>query len=217
MRIPSTKPGATGWDEDSAKTLVEAAGLRTPRRVVAETHDEAHAALARLTGPLAVKLLHAGVAHKSDVGGVHLGVADESSLDRALAEIDRTPGARYLLEEMAPQGPELLLGARRDPVFGPLVVLASGGTAVEADDDVSVRLAPLRRADAAGMLGELGRQSAFRGRRGDPAVCEQELVEAILAFGALIEARDDIAQLEVNPLRVTAGGLLARDALVVAS
>jgi acetyltransferase len=217
LRIPSTTPGATGWDEDSAKALVEAAGLRTPRRVVAETHDEAHAAVAHLTGPLAVKLLHADVAHKSDVGGVHLGVADESSLDRALAEIDRTPGARYLLEEMAPLGPELLLGARRDPVFGPLMVLASGGTAVEADDDVSVRLAPLRRADAAGMLGELGRHSAFRGTRGDPAVDEEELVEAILAFGALIEARHDIAEVEVNPLRVTAGGLLALDALVVAS
>ena len=67
------------------------------------------------------------------------------------------------------------------------------------------------------MLGELARQSAFRGARGEPAVDEDELVEAILAFGALIEARDDIAELEVNPLRVTAGGLLALDALVVAS
>ena len=165
--VPATAAGTLGWDEHSAKALVEAVGLRVPRRVVCTTHDEARTALAELSRPVVVKLLHADVVHKSDVGGVHLGVDDERSLERALAEIDRTADARYLLEETAAPGPELLLGARRDAVFGPLVVLASGGTAVEAEDDVAVRLAPIRPADASTMLGEppAGRRSAARAVR----------------------------------------------------
>ncbi len=213
--VPAVRPDRADWDEDSAKRLVEAAGLATPARAVCDTHEEAHSAFERLAKPVVVKLLHPLVTHKSDIGGVHLGVSDQGSLERALTAIDRTEGARYLLEETAPDGPELLLGARRDPVFGPLVALGSGGTAAESADDVAVRLAPVSRAAAAGMLDELAGSRRFRGARGAPAVDDGELVEAIVALGALLAARDDIAELEVNPLRVTTAGLLALDALVV--
>ena len=112
---------------------------------------------AELGTPVVVKVLHPDVLHKTDAGGVHLGIADEGALDRALDAIDRIAGARYLLEETAPPGRELILGARRDPVFGPLVALGTGGIDVEAAGDVAVRLAPLTHGR--------GRLDARRGRR----------------------------------------------------
>ncbi len=209
---------AGDWDEDLAKQLVADAGLAVPARFVCSTHDEAFAALGRLRPPLVAKILDPAIEHKSDLGGVRLGIRDVSELGAALTAIDALgrDGHRYLLEETAPPGPELILGARRDPAFGPIVALGMGGTAAEALGDVVVRVAPLEPAEAETMLGELAGAAAFRGARGAPAVDLRALVSAIVSFGDLIVGRDDIAELEVNPLRVTSGGLVALDALVVA-
>ena len=103
---------------------------------------------------MVVKVLHPDVLHKTDAGGVHLGIADEESLERALDAIDRIAGARYLVEETAPPGRELILGARRDPVFGPLVALGSGGTASRPPTTRGAAGAA-RAAEAAAMLDEL--------------------------------------------------------------
>jgi acetate---CoA ligase (ADP-forming) len=212
--IPAFRPNGA-WDEDAAKALIAELGLTSPARVICTTHAEARAALAALGPPVAVKVLHPEIEHKTEAGGVHLGITDDESLGRALEAIDRIEGARYLIEEMAPSGPELILGARRDPAFGPVVALGSGGTAVEAADDASVRIAPVGAADAAAMLDELAGAAAYRGARGAPAVDDVELTAAIVAFGNLIAGREDIAEVEVNPLRVTRSGLVALDALVV--
>jgi acetyltransferase len=203
------------WDEDAAKQLVGALGIATPAREICATHADARDALSRLGAPVAVKALHPALEHKTEAGAVHLGVADIQALERALEAIDMIDGVRYLVEAMAAPGPELILGARRDPAFGSLVALGAGGTAAEALDDVSVRLAPLGPAEAATMLRELASTQAFLGSRGEPAVNEDELATAIVAFGDLIAGRDDIAEIEINPLRVTRLGLVALDALVV--
>jgi acetyltransferase len=215
-RPSAFEPGGA-WDEERAKRLVAETGLAVPCGIVCGTHREAFAALGELRPPLVVKILDPAVEHKSDVGGVQLGIRDEAGLTAALAAIDAI-GAdhRYLIEETAPGGPELILGARRDPAFGAIVALGAGGTAAEALDDAAVRLAPLCHAEAMTMLDELAAASAYRGARGASAVDEAELASALVAFGDLIAARDDIAELEVNPLRVTPGGLVALDALVVA-
>jgi acetyltransferase len=212
---PAYRP-ESAWDEDAAKELVAALGIRTPRRIACASYDEAREAFAQLGPPVVAKELLAGLEHKTEAGGVHLGITDERALEDALAAIDRIPGARYLIEESVPPGPELILGGRRDPSFGPLVALGAGGTGVEAVDDASARLAPVPPLEAAAMLDELAAAAAFRGARGAPAVDEEELARAIVAFGALIAGRDDIAEVEVNPLRVTREGLVALDALVVA-
>jgi acetyltransferase len=212
--FPALAPDGA-WDENSAKTLVGEVGLAVPARVVCSNRGEARAALVELGAPVVVKVLHPEIEHKTEADGVHLGISDEAALERALDRIERIPGARYLVEETAPPGPELILGARRDPAFGPLVALGAGGTAAEAADDVAVRLAPLSAPEAASMLDELAAAGTFRGARGAPAVDEAALADAIVAFGDLIAGRDDIAEVEVNPLRVTAAGLVALDALVV--
>lgn len=216
---------STGWDEASAKQLLDALGIRTSERVVCADRSEAHAALARFGGPLVVKVLRADIAHKSEVGGVHLNVRTASELDRALDVIDGIGegGAtttsdlrtRYLIERMAPDGPELLVGARRDPAFGPIVLLGAGGIGAELEDDVAVRLAPTTLDETAAMLGELASAWRYRGARGGVAVDEEELARLLASVAAFLDGHAEIAELEINPLRVTAEGLLALDALVV--
>jgi acetyltransferase len=165
--------------------------------------------------PLAVKLLRAGVAHKTELGGVHLNVGTAVQLEAALDAIDRTHGARYLLERMALDGPELLLAARRDAVFGPIVVLASGGTETDLEGDVAIRLAPVSAAEADRMLSELTAAARYRGFRGAAAVDESELGRLLAALGRWLVSREDIELVEINPLRVTPEGLLALDAVVM--
>jgi acyl-CoA synthetase (NDP forming) len=135
-------------DEDEAKGLLAAGGVPTlPQRACGD-RSAAHAALAELGGPVVVKLRDADVLHKTEVGGVHLGVRTPAELDGALDALERAGARRVLVERMAAAGPELLLGARRDAVFGPVVVLGLGGTTAEALADVAVRLAPLSQRQA---------------------------------------------------------------------
>jgi acyl-CoA synthetase (NDP forming) len=215
---PAPLPGATrvasSLDEDEAKALLEAAGVPTlPRRVCGD-RLAAHAALAELGGPVAVKLLDAGVLHKTEVGGVHLGVRTSAELDAALDALEAAGVRRVLVEQMAPGGPELLLGARRDPVFGPVVVLGLGGTTAEALADVAVRLAPLSRRQARSMLDDLEGRAVVEGFRGAAAVDRDALADAVVAVAGLLAASPALSEVEVNPLRVLPdGSVVALDAV----
>jgi acetyltransferase len=163
-----------------------------------------------------VKILNPAVSHKTEAGGVHLNVGTPGEMAVALTAIDRTRGSRYLIERTAAPGPELILAARRDVSFGPMVVLGTGGVAVEIDDDIVIRLAPVGDIDARDMLGELRLAARYRGHRGNAAVDENALAAIIRLLGELLISRDDISEVEINPLRVTSLGLIALDALVIA-
>lgn len=196
-------------DEDAVKTLLAAHGVPSMPRRACDDRAAAHAALSVLGGPVAVKLLDVAVLHKTDVGGVHLGVRTADELDTALDALQCAGGRRFLVERMAPSGPELLLGARRDPLFGPVVLLGLGGTAAEALADVAVRLAPLSRRQADGMLDELAGRAVVEGFRGAAAVDRAALVDAIVAVAGLLVANPALDEVEVNPLRVLPDGTVA--------
>ena len=205
------------WDEARAKELLAALGIASPLRRVCGQRDEITAAAGEIGFPLVLKGLHPELRHKTEHGAVRVGIRDTEQLAAAVADVAAAlpAGGRYLVEAMAQPGPELLLGAVREPAFGPVVVLGVGGVEAELTADVTMRLAPLSRAQAATMLDELAAAERFRGFRGGPCVDEAALAAAIVALGAWIAARDDIAEVEVNPLRVTTSGLLALDGLVV--
>ncbi|MFH5823703.1 acetate--CoA ligase family protein [Georgenia sp. AZ-5] len=206
--------GPDGWDEDRAKALIEALGFGTvPRRACADA-DEAHAALDELGGPVAVKILDAAVLHKTEIGGVHLGVRTHAELDAALAALRAVGAEQVLVEAMAPSGVDLIVGARRDPVFGPVVLLGLGGTVAEALADVSLRLAPLSAAESATMPDDLAGRALLDGWRGAPTVDRPALGRLLGALGALLLRAPHLADVEINPLRVTAQGMLALDAVV---
>jgi acetyltransferase len=206
-------PAAGPLDEDQAKTLLGALGIATPPRRVCATREQAHAALAELSGPVAVKLLDAGIAHKSDVGGVFLGVRDPAGLDRALDALEAAGHHRFLVEAMAPPGVDLLAGAYRDPVFGPVVLLGLGGVVAEVLADVAVALAPLSAAEAAGLADQLAGRALLDGFRGGPVADRAALGTVLARLGGLLAAHPDISEVEINPLRITADGLVALDAV----
>ncbi|KUO21339.1 acetate--CoA ligase family protein [Streptomyces dysideae] len=222
----AVEPGPGPWDEDRAKTLLGALGVPTmPRRACAD-RAEAHRALAELPGPVAVKLLDAAVLHKTEIGGVRLGVRTPDELDAALDAIEaagasptrRQPHSqRFLVESMAPAGVDLVVGARRDPVFGPVVLVGLGGTTAEALADVSIRLAPLGAEEAAAMPAELAGHALLDGWRGGPVLDRTALGETVAALGDLLAAHAGLAEIEINPLRLTAQGLVALDAVCIAA
>ncbi|MGN9837293.1 acetate--CoA ligase family protein [Nonomuraea sp. H19] len=215
-RIPEYPGEYEGpWDEDRAKGLLESLGVRTPPRRACRTREEAFQALAELPGPVAVKLLDAAVQHKTELGGVHLGVRDEAALGAALDALDRVGASRYLVESMADDGIDLVAGARRDPVFGPVVLAGLGGVVAEALDDVSVRLAPVRRPDVEAMLGDLTGGALLRGWRGGPVLDVAELADVLATLGDLLLAVPALAEIEINPLRLTSRGLVALDAVIM--
>ena len=201
-------------DEDEAKSVVAAMGVPTLPRRACDSRVEARAALAELPGPLAVKLLDAGVTHKSEVGGVQLGVRDEADLERALDALEAAGARRFLVESMAPPGVDLIVGAVRDPVFGPVVLVGLGGVVAEALADVATAPAPLPAGEAGDLLDELAARPLLDGFRGGPAVDRAAVGRIVAALGDLVAGHDRLESIEINPLRATADGVVALDAVV---
>jgi acetyltransferase len=201
-------------DEAAAKDLLTTIGIATPPRRVCSDRAAARAALAELGGPVAVKLLDAAVLHKTEIGGVHLGVRTTGELDTALDALEAAGARQFLLEQMAPAGVDLIVGAHRDPVFGPVVLLGLGGVAAEATADVAIRVAPISPAEAARMPAELAGAALLDGWRGGPSVDRKRLAEVIVALGDLLAGTAHLTEIEINPLRVVPGGLVALDAVV---
>jgi acetate---CoA ligase (ADP-forming) len=217
------------WDEDQAKSVLQALGIRTPARVACSDAEEAYAALDQLGGPVAVKILDAAVLHKTEIGGVHLGIRTRADLAEALEKLESAGVAgaagiagvaggprprRVLVEAMAASGVDLIVGARRDPVFGPVVLVGLGGTTAEAFADVAVRASPLSMAEASCMPDELLGRALLDGWRGGPVLDRSELARVVRALGAVLLAAPYVDEIEINPLRLTSDGLVALDAVI---
>jgi acetate---CoA ligase (ADP-forming) len=199
------------WDEDQAKSVLDSLGIRTPARVTCDSAEDAYAALDRLGGSVAVKILDAAVLHKTEIGGVHLGIRTRTELTEVLEQLSN---GRVLVEAMAPAGVDLIVGARRDPVFGPVVLLGLGGTTAEALADVAVRAAPLSIAEAASMPDELLGRALLDGWRNGPVLDRTELARVVRALGQVVLDAPAVEEIEINPLRLTRDGLVALDAVI---
>ena len=208
-------------DEASAKDLIGEWGIPTPQRIACSTHAEAMAAKRKIPGAAAVKILDPRITHKTETGGVHLGIRTAKQMEAALAQIDsiksRTGKKRYLVEAMAPPGIEVIVGARNDPSWGSVVLLGLGGTAAEVLEDVSMRLAPFDKAEALAMIDELKSAAVFNGFRGAPETDKEALAAAIVAVGRIVLETTGIREIDLNPVRVfgKGHGILALDALIV--
>jgi len=195
-------------------------GIPVMALVTAETAEEAASAAERVGFPVALKLRSPDISHKTDVGGVHLGLQTPSEVAAATtAMLARVRAARpearidgVLVQPMAPHGVELLLGMIRDPQFGPMVVVGFGGIYVEVLKDTAARLCPLERCEARDMLDELRMAPLLDGVRGEPPVNKDLLAEAICRFAQLAVDATDVAELEVNPLVAGPDGVVAVDA-----
>lgn len=205
-------------DEAQGKALLARYGVAVPKAAVCATRAEAASAFAALNKPVVAKILSVEIAHKTEAGGVKLGLKSDADLAAALDALDAIPikGARrYLLEEMAVPGLELIVGAVRDPSFGPVVMVGLGGITAEALRDSALRLAPIDETEALEMLGELRGRALLEGFRGAPPVDRKAVARAIVAVARLLSAHPEISEIDVNPLRAHPDGVVALDALIV--
>jgi acyl-CoA synthetase (NDP forming) len=215
--------GRRGVALSERESLALAARAGIPVTTVLPVTDAAGAveAARKLRRPVALKLDVAGLAHKSEVGGVVLGLDGDDEVYAAalkLLETGRhhTQGVVGLLvEPMAHRGVELILGLRRDPHFGPAVLAGLGGTMAEVLDDVQIRLAPLEAAAAEAMLDALRGAALLGGVRGRPPVDRAAVMSMLVALGRLGVERPDILEVDLNPVIASASGAVAVDALVV--
>jgi len=205
-------------DEGQAKAVLTQMDIATPANAICENHTDAIKAFGKFQKPCVVKILSSEVTHKTEVGGVHLNITTESELLAALEKIDAidtTEGIKYLLEETAPSGLEVIIGGKNDDSFGASVMLGLGGTAAEALGDVSIRLAPLTVEDAMEMIAELKTSELFDRWRGGPQYDKKAVAEALVIVGALMAQHPEIKEMDLNPVRVYPKGVLALDALIV--
>ncbi|HYC46200.1 MAG TPA: acetate--CoA ligase family protein [Burkholderiales bacterium] len=224
LDLPGIAPGATTLDEREAKALLAGAGVSVTRDVVLPRSGRVEAA--GLTFPVVAKILSRDIAHKSDVGGVRLGIPDAAALAAAasdmLANVQQAkPHAHVdgvLACEMVTDGVEMLVGVVNDPGFGPVVALGLGGVLTEVLNDVTHRIAPFTLEDARDMIAELKGSKILDGVRGKPPSDVEALARALVCISRLAwQLRDRLVELDVNPLivRPKGKGAIAADALVV--
>ncbi|WP_405577528.1 acetate--CoA ligase family protein [Streptomyces sp. NBC_01092] len=211
---PATPLRESGYPE--TRRALEAAGLAFP--AAREIHDEAElrAATEEFTGPYVLKALH--LLHKSDAGGVALGLAGPDELLAAFREMHARLGASsYSVEAMADlsDGIELIVGVNRDPRFGPVAMVGLGGVLAEALHDIAFTLAPVPADRALHLLRGLRTAALLDGVRGRPPVDIDAAARAIETITAFAAAHPEIAEIEVNPLLVRPDGALALDSRAV--
>ena len=209
-----------------ALEIIGELGLKIPRhRVVLDT-DTIDRDLSGTTGPYAVKIIAEGVSHKSDAGGVVLGVAGQGVRNTSIEMMERFRSLEgsgvygVLVQEMAPRKAgsfELIIGGKRDPHFGPVVLLGHGGIFVEVFGKTSIRMAPLSPVEADEMIAELPGSEIFQGVRGLPAVDLESLKDAILKVADLMVQFPQIESIDINPILATNSGAMALDARVILS
>ncbi|HEX5556246.1 MAG TPA: acetate--CoA ligase family protein [Gaiellales bacterium] len=217
---PPLPPPATGPIEPGyfgSRALLEAAGVPFAPAVAVTGPEEALAAAGDLGYPVVVKAVDA--LHKSDAGGVIVGIADPAALvDAVHGLIDRLAPSTISVERMAPlqEGVELIVGARTDPRFGPVAMVGLGGIYAEVFGDVAVDLAPLDPVAAERLLRSLRGAPLLTGVRGRPPLDVGAAARAAAALSQVAAARPDVAEIEINPLLVTPSGATALDARVIA-
>jgi acyl-CoA synthetase (NDP forming) len=195
----------------TARDLLVGAGIDVVETRRCGSPADAAAAAGRLGYPVVVKVDHPALTHKSDAGGVRLGLADPGAVTAAAAGLLALADGAAVLVQRQHQGTELIVGGLRDPSFGPVVLAGLGGVLVEALGDVRLALAPLDEAAALAMLASLRGAAILHGIRGRPGVNLPGLARLIVRTGDLLASHPEIAELDLNPILATPDGCPAAD------
>lgn len=208
--------------ERAAKVVLAACGVPVVPDVLVQDAEEAIAVARRIGFPVVLKAESVALPHKTEAGVVRLNLRDAEAVSTAHAEIlanaaHAAPGAvldGVLVQPMLPPGLEVMVGAHRDPLFGPVVVVGLGGVLVELLEDVAVTPAPLSPAQARAMLESLRGARLLKGFRGGAAVDLEALSGVLCRVGEVMERHPRILELDINPLICGAGGIVAVDGLI---
>jgi acyl-CoA synthetase (NDP forming) len=223
-KIEAAQPLPAGpINEADAKRLLGAAGVSFAPEQTARTRDEALAAAKAVGFPVVLKVLSPDIAHKSEAGGVMLGlrgVEDAAAgYDAMMQRVrEREPKARVegaLVARMIEGGIETVIGTKRDPMFGPVVMFGLGGVYVEVLKDVTLRLAPVDRATAYEMICGIKGFPLLAGARGKPPADLDALADALVAMSRFAATHPEVASAEINPFIALPQGGVAVDALIL--
>jgi acetyltransferase len=210
--------------ETESKQILACYGVPVPREILARDPEQAALAAGQIGGPVAIKIVSPDILHKTEAGGVKLGLSTSEDIRAAatdiLASVKRhAPQARIdgiSVQQMTPPGVEIALGVKNDRQFGPLIAAGLGGIMVELLGDTAVRLAPVNVQAAQAMLASLRGHALLTGFRGRPGVNIDTLVDTICRLSELAhDLSDVIDQIDVNPVIASTGGVMAADALIV--
>ncbi|HEX6914841.1 MAG TPA: acetate--CoA ligase family protein, partial [Chitinophagaceae bacterium] len=213
-RIRSVIDGAgEGYlSPDQVFQLLDAAGIATVRQETVTTVEQALKHAAASGFPLVMKV--SGPVHKSDVGGVVVGVNSAEEVELIFRRLMQIPGADGVLIQQQLTGTEVYIGAKQEDRFGHQVVCGLGGIFIEVFKDVAAGLAPVGKAEARSMIRHLRSYPIIRGVRGKAGISEDLLTEAITRVGALVTAAPEIAEMDINPLMGNMQSLVAVDARI---
>ncbi len=208
---------------DEAMDVIKSSGISTPAYALAKTANEALTAAKSMGFPVVLKIVSPDVLHKSDVGGVVVGVENDKEVERNYNEIMNNlirtaPDADImgmLVEKQVPTTTEVIVGGIRDKQFGPTVMFGLGGIFVELFKDVVFRIAPVTETEALEMIREIKGYSVLNGYRGTEKLDIQKLSKTVVTVSELISDIGEIKEVELNPLLVYTEGVTAVDARII--
>jgi len=206
-----------GWVlEPDAKRLLKLVGIKVPKFSWATTIDDALGFAHQNKYPVVAKVVSPEVIHKSDVAGVALGITDDGSLTETFERFSTINGFCGMLVEESLSGLELIVGAKVDFQFGPVVLLGIGGTGVEIYRDTVLRMAPLRPEDAASMIKGLKAHQLLEGYRGADPINLQRLSDLLITFSELVmQIEPCIESIDLNPVMCSADRCVVADARIM--
>jgi len=209
--------------EIESKDMLKAAGIPVVETKLARNQKEAVALSKEMGFPVALKIVSPEVVHKSDSGGVKLGLENAAQVEKAYAAImasvkEKVPGARILgvsVQRMARKGVEVIVGMSKDPQFGPVIMFGLGGVLVELLKDVSFRIVPVAKFDASEMIREIKGFPMLQGFRGAEPADLGALEKLIVKVSEFVEQHPQVKELDLNPVFAYKDGVMAVDARVV--
>lgn len=214
----------TGLDEYTAKKLISAFGIDIPEGRLIRDLENLGDDLEGVQPPWAVKIISPDIQHKSDGGYVALSITTPDDVRSVVTEMASRAKAfgssvdGFLVEQMASKGIEIVIGGFNDKCFGPTIMFGLGGIFVELLKDVSFRICPIIRCDAEDMIDELQGVKVFNGIRGGVTVDREILINVLLAVGGehgvMMTLRDDVEEIDLNPIIVNGNTAVAVDALI---
>ncbi len=215
--------GRKALTEIEAKELLRQAGIDVTDTRLAVSKEEAVSLSEQFGYPVVLKVVSPDVIHKSDAGGVKLGLDTAARVGGAYDEIMKSVGKQYpeadilgiSVQKMARSGVEVIIGMSTDPQFGPVIMFGLGGILVEILKDVSFRIVPLAARDAREMIREIKGYPVLEGYRGQEAVDVANLEALILKVSSFIEQHPEVQELDLNPVFAYADGAVAVDARVM--
>jgi len=217
------KDGRTTLTEIESKQIISGEAIGVVEARLATTKKQA-VALAREIGfPVVLKIVSPQIIHKSDIGGVKLGLENPAQVGRAYDAImasvsEREPKARIegiAVQKMARPGAEVIIGMSKDVQFGPVLMFGLGGVFVEVLKDVSFRIVPISRRDARQMIEEIRGYPVLKGYRGSEAADLAALEDMLLKLSSLVERTPEIKEVDLNPIVAYADGAVAADARII--